>query len=96
MLAKSERIIVFCLASVLAGSVYADRPVSHDPPRSETKEVLVFVTGSHIPQRVKLSPAGTTTVSPLRIIDRWEIDRTGRHTTAGALANEPSLTVIGH
>jgi hypothetical protein len=93
---KTQSIAVVCLASLLAGSVYADRPVSHDPPQSETKEVLVFVTGSHIPQRIKLSRVGTTTFSPLRIIDRREIDQTGRHTTAGALANEPSLSVIGH
>lgn len=81
---------------LFAGTVYAGRPVNSDSSQLETKEVLVFVTGSHIPQRVKLSRVGTTTVSPLRIIDRREIDQTGRHTTAGALANEPSLTVIGH
>ena len=96
MPAKTESITVFCLAILFAGGVYADRPVSHDPPQSETKEVLLFVTGSHIPQHVKLSQVGTTTLSPLRIIDRREIDQTGRHTTLGALANEPAVRVIGH
>jgi hypothetical protein len=81
---------------LFAATAYAGRPVNPNSSQVETKEVLVFVTGSHIPQRVKLSRVGTTTVSPLRIIDRREIDQTGRHTTAGALANEPSLTVIGH
>jgi hypothetical protein len=59
-------------------------------------ERTIFVTGSLIPQRVKLEPIGTTTVSPVRIIDRREIDQTGRRTTPGVLINEPSLRVIGH
>lgn len=56
----------------------------------------VFVTGSLIPQRIKLRPIGTTTVSPLRIIDRHEIDWTGRQTTAGAFVVDPSVRIIGH
>jgi len=63
---------------------------------SETKDELVFVTGSRILQRIKVSRVGTATYSPLRVIDREEIDRTGRLTTAGVLVNEPSLHVIGH
>jgi hypothetical protein len=43
-----------------------------------------------------LRAIGTTTVSPVRIIDRREIDGTGRQTTSGVLINEASLRVIGH
>jgi hypothetical protein len=56
----------------------------------------VFVTGSLIPQRVKLKRIGTTTVSPIRIIDRREVDQTGRQTTRGVLIADPSVRVIGY
>jgi hypothetical protein len=84
-------------AGILAGTVFADPPVkraSHS--KQKVEERTIFVTGSLIPQRIKLQPIGTTTVSPVRIIDRREIDQTGRRTTPGALINEPSLSVIGH
>jgi outer membrane cobalamin receptor len=81
---------------MIAGSVYADRPNREDSQEVQTKEELVFVTGSRIPQRIKVSRVGMATYSPLRVIDREEIDRTGRRTIAGVLINEPSLRVIGH
>jgi hypothetical protein len=84
-------------ASMLAGTVLADPPVKQPSERKQkVEERAIFVTGSLIPQRVQLRPIGTTTVSPVRIIDRREIDQTGRRTTPGALINEPSLRVIGH
>jgi len=82
---------------MFAGTVFADPPVKQTSERKQkVEERTIFVTGSLIPQRVQLRPIGTTTVSPVRIIDRREIDQTGRHTTPGALINEPSLRVIGH
>jgi hypothetical protein len=89
-------IVLFCVATMFPASAYAGRVVSQDSPQAETKEALVFVTGSRIPQRIKVSRVGMATYSPLRVIDREEIDRTGRLTTAGVLINEPSLRVIGH
>ncbi|MFN2542278.1 MAG: hypothetical protein ABR514_08940 [Chthoniobacterales bacterium] len=83
--------------SMLAGAVSADPPqkqTSVRPQRSD--EQLVFVTGSLIPQRIKLHPIATKTVSPVRIIDRREIDGTGRFTTPGAFVNDPSVRIIGH
>jgi hypothetical protein len=82
---------------LLAGTALAER-TSDRTPRSGEKfeERTVFVTGSLIPQRIRLHPIGTTTQSPIRIIDRREIDQTGRHTTPGALVNEPSLRILGH
>ena len=60
-------------------------------------EKTVFVTGSLIPKRIKLKPIGTTTVSPVRIIDRREIDQTGRQTAQGALLTaDPSVRAVGH
>jgi hypothetical protein len=84
-------------ASIFAGTVLADPPVNQTSERKQkVEERTIFITGSLIPQRVKLQPIGTTTVSPVRIIDRREIDQTGRLTTQGVLINEPSLRVIGH
>jgi hypothetical protein len=84
-------------ASIFAGTVLADPPVNQTSERKQkVEERTIFITGSLIPQRVKLRPIGTTTISPIRIIDRREIDQTGRLTTPGVLINEPSLRVIGH
>ncbi len=59
--------------------------------------VYVFVTGSRIPQKVKVKPIGTNTVSPMSVWTRREIDQTGRVTTEGVLAQDPSVRVIlGH
>ncbi len=82
---------------MFAGTMLADPTPNQAPKRKQkVEERTVFVTGSLIPQRVKLEPIGTKTVSPVRIIDRHEIDGTGRQTTPGAFINEPSLRVIGH
>ena len=83
-------------ASMFGATVLADPTVNQTSKRKQNvEEQTVFVTGSLIPQRIKLWPIGTTTVSPLRIIDRHEIDWTGRQTTAGALVNDPSVRIIG-
>jgi hypothetical protein len=84
-------------AGILAGTVLADPQANQTSERKQkVEERAIFITGSLIPQRVKVWPIGTTTVSPIRIIDRREIDQTGRRTTPGVLINEPSLRVIGH
>lgn len=88
---------IFIVASMFARTVLAE-PTSNRASKREQKveERTVFVTGSLIPQRVKLLPIGTKTVSPVRIIDRHEIDWTARQTTPGAFVNEPSVRIIGH
>jgi len=81
---------------MFAGTVLADPNVNQAAkPKQKVEERMIFVTGSLIPQRVKLEPIGTKTVSPIRVIDRHEIDGTGRQTTPGAFVNEPSVRVIG-
>ena len=94
-IAKTAAILL--ATSMFAGTVLADPKVKQASKHNQgVEERTVFVTGSLIPQRIKLWPIGTTTVSPIRIIDRHEIDQTGRRTTPGVLINEPSLRVIGH
>jgi hypothetical protein len=83
--------------SLLAGTALAGKTV--DEAAGRTKQdygEAVFVTGSLIPQRIKLKRIGTTTVSPIRIIDRREIDATGRRTTRGVFIADPVIRVVGH
>ena len=90
-------IVAGVTALIATTAAFADPPVKGSPERKEqVVEQTVFVTGSLIPQRIKVHRVGTKTVSPLRMIDRWEIDATGRGTTAGAFVNDPSVRIIGH
>ena len=85
-------LFLLSITSSLAGT-----PAAQSSKQEEkVSERLVFITGSLIPQRIQVRRIGTTTVSPVRIIDRREIDQTGRQTTPGALINDPSVRVIGH
>ena len=84
-------------ALIAASASLADTPVKGSQDRKEkVTEQTVFVTGSLIPQRIKVQRVGTKTVSPIRMIPRWEIDSTGRGTTPGAFVNDPSVRIIGH
>ena len=56
----------------------------------------VFVTGSRIPRQVTVKAIGTKTTSPVRVYTREEMDRMGRFTTEGILAQDPSITIIGN
>ena len=82
---------------MFAGTVLADPKVKQASKHNQgVEERTVFVTGSLIPQRIKVQRVGTKTVSPIRVIPRWEIDSTGRGTTPGAFVNDPSVRIIGH
>ena len=88
---------VSAIILALAGIVLADPPIKPSrQAKQKIEEKTVFVTGSLIPKRIQLRPVGTTTVSPIRIIDRHELDGTGRFTTAGTLINDPSVRLVGH
>jgi len=82
---------------LFAGTALAERPLAKTPPSGEkVDERTVFVTGSLIPKRIHLQPIANATQSPVRLIDRHEIDQTGRFTTPGAFVNEPSVRILGH
>jgi hypothetical protein len=101
----SLAVLILVLLSSFAGTLFAGGADNQKSARStireitvhreQPKEITVFVTGSLIPQRIRLQPVGTNTVSPVRPIDRREIDSTGRFTTVGAFVNEPSVRTIG-
>ena len=63
--------------------------------RDNDQYAWVLVTGSAIPQKVKIKPIGTTTASPVRIFDRHEIDQTGAFNTEDVLRHDPSISVHG-
>lgn len=86
--------IVLCLGQSMSANPKPGKAADSRTQKGE--ERLVFVTGSLIPQRIKVQSLGTATVSPVRIISRHEIDGTGRVTTPGAFANEPSVRIVGH
>jgi hypothetical protein len=95
-------LLTIFVASLIATGLLADPLLDGNPidqaskQEKRIKERTVFVTGSLIPQRVKLKRIGTTTVSPIRIINRRELDETGRQTTRGVLIADPSVRVIGY
>jgi len=86
------------LLSVVATSAFAgpqNQQVQVTPNRGE-RYAYVWVTGSRIPQKVKISPIGTPSFSALSEWDRRQINQTGRGTAADILRQDPSLRVIGH
>ena len=76
------------------GIVAARPPLAPAVLGKDTKKP-VFVTGSLIPQRVDVKAIGTDTVSPVRVFKRAEIDRTGRFTAQGILAQDPAIRIVG-
>ncbi|MGH8101157.1 MAG: hypothetical protein ACREIW_07660 [Chthoniobacterales bacterium] len=65
--------------------VYVDRNGDH--------YIYEKITGSLIPQQVKVSAGGqTNSASPVTIWNRRRIDSTGRATLSGVLAQDPSIT----
>ena len=93
----SSGVTIFIAAGLIGETALAGPTVSEgSKPNQKVEEQAVFITGSLIPQRVRVLPIGTLTVSPVRVIDRHQIDWYGRPTTPGAFINEPSVRVIGH
>jgi hypothetical protein len=92
---RSSSVASILTAGLLASAAFAGNPDQASEKKKQASEETVFVTGSLIPQRIKLKPVGTPTVSPVRIIDRREIDSTGRRTTRGVLIADPSIRAVG-
>ena len=61
----------------------------------DDRYAYVTVTGSNMPQKVRIKPIGTATTSPIRVYNRHEIDQMGRFTTEEVLRQDPSLKVHG-
>lgn len=85
----------FAVVSLLGSGIVAADPLAQAVLGENQKTEMVFVTGSNIPQKVRVKAIGTNTASPVRVYTRAELDRTGRFTTAGQLALDPSVTILG-
>lgn len=65
-----------------------DNATTHRP-----KVILVYVTGSLIPQRVVLHGQQVNSASPLYVVRNDELRRTGATSVAGMLSGDPSIFV---
>ena len=87
-------LVIAVQAKADPGNVMRDR--SKNLVQNE-EERYVLITGSNIPQRVKVRSIGTDTPYNIRIYTREELLSTGRQTVAGALALDPSIQIShGH
>ena len=93
----------FGLLKVTALAVFVSTGVQADPRRNESRtldqderEKYVIVTGSNLPQRVKVKSIGTDTPYNVRVITKSELMTTGRSTVAeGLSALDPSIRISG-
>ena len=88
---------VLLLVSAVATSAFAG-PQNNQGQVTQSKGeryAYVWVTGSKIPQRVKISPVGTLTFNSLTVWDRRQINQVGpgRFTAEGVLRLDPAVTV---
>ncbi len=87
--------LLLVLGAIGVGQTFAGSQKEKSNKQSVEKYKYVFVTGSRIPQKVKVKSVGTLTTSPLRTYKRSEIDQMGRFTTERVLAQDPSVQING-
>jgi hypothetical protein len=80
------------VVAVVATTASARTPRNHS---DEDRYAYVTVTGSKLPEKVRIKNIGTLTTSPVRYYDRREIDMTGRFSTEEVLRTDPSVSVHG-
>ena len=84
------------ILSVVATTAFGGtQRVEQAAPQKGERYAYVWVSGSRIPQKVKISPIGTLTQSPLSEWDRRQINQTRGGTVKQALGNDPSLSFRG-
>ena len=86
--------LALLLVSGVGATAFARSP-REDVDSNNNHYISVMVTGSHIPQRVRIKRIGTLTEYPLRVFDRREIDQTGAFNTEDVLRHDPDLRVHG-
>jgi outer membrane cobalamin receptor len=91
---KAGTFAALVLISAIAATAVCGSPNDQEERNGTKKSKEVFVTGSRIPQKLKVKSIGTTTASEVRVYKRREIDQSGRFTTEGVLALDPSVKVI--
>jgi hypothetical protein len=84
------------ILSVVATTAFGGpQRIEQAPPQKGERYAYVWVTGSRIPQKVKISPIGTPSFSALSEWDRRQINQTRGGTVRQALGNEPSVSFRG-
>ena len=86
----------FCVSSsaVWAGDEAKEKvkPASTVPAQEKARKAdKVIITGSNIPQKISKLDRTPLTASPVVIIDRQAIDRTGATTVAGVLSKQSTF-----
>jgi outer membrane cobalamin receptor len=93
---KASKLVTAAAALALVTGVASK--ASARTPRDNSDDdryAYVMVTGSNIPQKVRIKAIGTKTESPVRVFDRHEIDQTGAFNTEDVLRHDPSIQVHG-
>ena len=93
---KLQVALGFVAVSLVGVGIVSADPLAPAVQGKKNEGKTKFVTGSHIPSRVTVKSIGTNTTSPIRVYTREELDRTGKFTTEGILAQDPSITIIGN
>jgi len=89
---------MFCFGALVSPTVKADpknRLRDQKVLEQSEKERSVYLTGSHLRQKVKVKSIGTDSAQNIRIYTRRELESTGRQTVGGALALDPSIQLTG-
>ena len=86
----------FVAVSLVGIGIVSADPLAPAVQGTKNEGKTKFVTGSNIPSRVTVKAIGTNTTSPMRVYTREEIDRTGKFSTQGILAQDPSVTILGN
>ena len=89
---------LICFGGLVSPSVNADPKNRHRNQKileQSEEERTVYLTGSHIPQKVKVKSIGTDSGHNIRIYTQAELQSTGRSTVAEALALDPSIQQSG-
>jgi hypothetical protein len=93
---KLQVALGFVAVSLVGVGIVSADPLAPAVQGKKNEGKTKFVTGSHIPSRVTVKSIGTNTTSPMRVYTREELDRTGKFTTEGILAQDPSIVIIGN
>ena len=83
------------IGALTLGSAMADRPVVEQKDQRDNADYeLVYLTGSHIPQRVlKRNIIAIGNNGPVLTIDQKEMERNGNQPIADQLSRYPGISI---
>jgi hypothetical protein len=86
------------IGALTLGTTMADRPVVQQKSQQDNADYeYVYLTGSHIPQRVmKRNIITVGKNGPVLTIDQREMDRNGNEPIANQLARYPGIQISHH